>query len=381
LRLCRERALDKPLTLVLDEFQHLVDADRSLASVIQRLWDTEIQESQLKIVLCGSYVSFMEKEVLGVRNPLFGRRTGQLLLRPLAYREAARFFPGWAPEARMSAVGVLGGVPAYLQSFDTALDLERNVLQSILERGAPLSDEPRFLMLEELREPRNYFSICRAIAHGRGRPNEIAQAAGLATAQKVTSYLSALRDIHLIERRVPVSVRNPERSRRGLYRLRDDFLRFWFRFVLPNRTALEAGDAELVWRRKIEPYLAQHVAMTFEEAAREHFLELNRRGELPQVYDRIGPWWRGEDEVDLVGVADDGPLLLCECKWTSKPAGLGVLERLEAKAHKVAADLERPPTRTDWALVSRSGFTPELEEEAERRGVLLMRLEEMLPSS
>ncbi len=233
--------------------------------------------------------------------------------------------------------------------------------------------------MEELREPQSYFSLCRAMAHGHGRPNEIAQAAGLAGRGNPAAYLASLREMHLVERRVPVTVRNPERSRRGLYRLADPFLRFWFRFVLPHRTALEAGDAELVWHRKIEPHLAQHVALAFEEASREHLQELNRRGALPAIYDRIGGWWRGPQEVDVAAVADDGPLLLSECKWTSRPVGVDVLRTLEAKAPLVQADLKRPADQIDLALFSRSGFTSELRRQVRARDdVLLFTVEALL---
>lgn len=381
LGLCLARARQEPLILVLDEFQHLVTADPSLPSVLQRLWDGEVQATRLSIVLCGSYVSFMERRVLGGQQPLFGRRTGQLLLRPLAARHAARFFPRWTAGDRMAAVAVLGGVPAYLRQFDPDLDLAANVRRSILDLGAPLYDEPRFLMMEELREPQVYFSICRAIAHGQGRPNEIAQAAGLAPPSSVTPYLAALREMQLVERRVPPTLRNPERTRRSLYRLSDSFLRFWFRFVLPHRTALEAGDAALVWERKIAPHLAQHVSLAFEDACREHLLALNRERRLPEVYDRIGGWWRGESEVDVVAVADDGPLMLGECKWSAQPMGREVLAALEGKLPAVAADLERPPGRVDYALFSRAGFAPDLEREAGKRGVLLATVEEVVGES
>jgi AAA+ ATPase superfamily predicted ATPase len=378
LRFVAARARRRPLVLVLDEFQHLVAADPSLASVLQRLWDTEIQETFLSLVLCGSYVGFMEREVLGARKPLYGRRTGQLLLQPLLYRDAARFFPSWGSERRMTAASILGGIPAYLRQFDPEADLETNVLRSILGLGAPLFDEPRFLMMEQLREPQIYFSICRAIAHGGGQPNEIAQAAGLVGRGNLAAYLTTLREMRFVERRVPVSVRNPERTRRGLYRLGDPFLRFWFRFVLPQRSSLEAGDAELVWRRKIVPHLAQHVSLAFEQACREHLRELNRRGELPAEYDRVGSWWRGGEEVDAAAVGDDGPLLLAECKWTSRPLGRDVLLTLEAKAPAVAADLQRTPSRVDLALFSRAGFTPDLEAEAAARGVALFTVEDVL---
>jgi hypothetical protein len=275
-------------------------------------------------------------------------------------------------------VAILGGVPAYLRLFDPTLDVETSVVQTILAPGGALFDEPRFLMMEELREPAIYFSICRAIAHGNTRLNEIAQAAGLGEPGRLPPYLATLREMRLVERQVPPSIRNPERSRRGLHRLRDPFLRFWFRFALPHRAQLEAGDARLVWRRKVAPQLAQHVGQVFEDACLEHVRLLNRRGELPAVYDRIGGWWRENSEVDVVAVADDGPLLLAECKWSERPVGAGVLDELAAKIPQVAHDLERPPTRVDMAIFSRAGFTPALEREARARGARLFTVADVL---
>jgi AAA+ ATPase superfamily predicted ATPase len=378
LRVCIRRAQDEPLVLVLDEFQYLVMADRSLPSVVQRLLENEMSGGRLSLVLCGSQVSFMERRILGVRNPLFGRRAGQISLTPLSFRDAGRFFPTWSAERRMWATSVVGGVPAYLRHFKPNLTLTENIRRSILELGAPLFDEPRFLMMEELREPQVHFSICRAMAHGHGRPNEISQAAGLAGKGNIASYLNTLRELRLVERRVPVTVRNPERSRLGLYRLSGPFLRFWFRFVLPNRTALEAGDEKLVWKRKIDPHLAQHTSAAFEDACREHLQQLNRGGKLPAVYDRIGPWWRGGNEVDLAAIGDDGPLLLAECKWSRKPLGVDILAHLIAKLPTVAADLERPATTVDYALFSRAGFTKDLAKEARSKGVLLFNIKDVL---
>ena len=380
LRICIEKAEEEPLVLVLDEFQHLVIAHPPLASILQRLWDHEIQESRLSLVICGSYVSFMERKVLGVRNPLYGRRTGQLRLRLLAARHAGLFYPDWTAADRMNAVGVLGGVPAYLRLFRQDRDLRNNLFQALLDPGSPLFEEPRFLMMEEVREPQAYFSACRAMAHGRSTPNEIANSAGLPY-NAMSPLLSTLRGLSLVERRVPATVKNPERTRRSQYRLHDAFLRFWFRFVLPNRTQLEAGEVEAVWHRRIEPQLAQHVSMAFEDACAEYLYKLHRQGDLPAEYDRIGPWWHKQEEVDVVAVADDGPLLMAECKWSTNPVGLDVLESLVAKTPRVAQDLPSPPTRVDYALFSRVGFTDELREEAESRGVLLATVEEVMATT
>jgi uncharacterized protein len=371
LRFIATRVDEEPLLLVMDEFSYLCDSDRSLPSVIQRLWDSELRHTRLHLVLCGSYVSFMEREVLGVKNPLYGRRTGTWRLNPFEFANARLFFPELAVDDQLSLYGVFGGIPAYLERADPKASLKRNIIDTILTRGAPLYDEPRFLLMQELREPHTYFSICRAVATGRTTPNEIAQGAGLTDRGAASRYLQTLRDLHVLERRVPATERNPERTRRGHYYLMDPFLRFWFRFVLPNVSALEAGEPTHVYHARVAPWLDQHLSRSFEEVCIQRLWALNNERGLLEHYDRIGGWWRGRDEVDVVAVADKGGLLLGECKWSRHQVGIDVLEALQNKAPRVVADLKRAPTALCFALFARGGFTPAVIERAEAGQVVL----------
>ena len=371
LRFAAARTHEEPLLLVLDEFSYLCDSDPSLPSIIQRLWDSELNQTRLHLVLCGSYVSFMEREILGARNPLYGRRTGEWLLKPLSFADSRAFFPDLEVQDQIERYGVLGGIPAYLERFDPKGPLAHNVVRHILSKGAPLYNEPRFLLMQELRDPHTYFSICRAVAMGRTTPNEIAQGAGLSDRGVASRYLQTLRELHVIERRVPTTERNPERTRKGRYRLSDGFLRFWFRFVLPNVSALEAGDPQQVFESKVRSHLDQHVSLAFEDIAVEHLWRLQREQRLPRQYDRIGGWWRGANEVDVVGVADAGALLLGECKWSQRAVGTDVLDALITKTPAVVADLPRPPKEVRYALWSRSGFTPALTKRTRDEDILL----------
>ena len=377
LRFVASRARDAPLFVALDEFGYLCESDPSLPSVLQRLWDAELRNTRLHLVLCGSYVSFMEREILGAKNPLYGRRTGEWLLQPLKLRDATAFFPDRPPDELVTTYGVLGGIPAYLERFDPEHPVADDIVSEILSKGAPLYNEPRFLLMEELRNPHLYFSICQAVASGRTTPNEIAQSAGLPDRGATSHYLDTLREMHVLDRRTPITERNPERTRRGRWRLRDPFFRFWFRFVLPNRSALEAGDPQQVFDSKVAPFLDQHVSIAFEEVCGQHLWDLNRRGELPARYDRIGGWWRGDAEVDLVAVADSGSLLLGECKWSVNPVGIDVLEALVARQRAITADLAHPVTEVHYSLWSRAGFTIDLRRRAQTDGVLLFDLENL----
>lgn len=243
----RERVI-----VVLDEFPYLCEANKGLPSLLQRFWDQRGKKSSLMLVLCGSQMSFMEREVLAERSPLFGRRTGQRRLEPLTPAETLPFFPRWSLDDRFLAYGILGGMPAYLGRFDDALSLDENLRREMLRPEGYLFDEVQFLLRSELQNPATYNSILAAVARGSERVGDIALSVGVdsTTANK---YLHVLRELHLVERTVPLTDPDPLRSRRGSYRILDRFLAFHFRHLQPHLSLIEAGRGERVLEEFIRP--------------------------------------------------------------------------------------------------------------------------------
>jgi hypothetical protein len=365
--------------VVLDEFSYLLMANGAIASILQKVWDEVLRDADLLLVLCGSYIGLMEREVLGYQAPLYGRRSASLLLRPLDLRAAHAFLPRYSPVDAIAAWAVLGGMPYYLRMFDDRVSVPDNIRTVILDRRGTLYNEPNLMLLEELREPRNYFAVLRALAHGNTRLNEIAQSAGIGDARTTARYLDLLQQLRLVRRRVPITEARPEKSRRGLYEIDDPFLRFWFRYVHPHRGSLELDLADAVLAQRVVPTFDQYVAMAFEEAARDHVARLARAGQLPFLPDRIGSWWDNSAEVDVAAVSDtDGVLLLGECKWSQRPVGTNALADLRDKAARIDPTSRWPTIH--YALFARSGFTPDLVRQAQDEGVLLVTPADLLGS-
>lgn len=191
------------LTVVLDEFPYLVDVNKALPSIVQKAWDTTRSSgSPMKLVLCGSAVSFMEA-LLAERNPLHGRQSAELEVAPLPLREAAEFFPGWSAEDRLRGYGVFGGMPYYLSLCDPDRPLAENVLELILQDGAPLRDEPDHLLQAELQNVARYASMLRAVADGCTKRPEITSRV-LSKGEEATSltpYFHKLEGLRLIRQR------------------------------------------------------------------------------------------------------------------------------------------------------------------------------------
>jgi len=358
------------LIVVLDEFTYLLQTSPTLPSILQRLWDESLQHTHLMLILSGSYIGIMEREVLAYQAPLYGRRTAQWHLQPLSFTDARLFLPGYSLQDQVRAYAVLGGVPAYLRQFADRRPLLDNIEGEILSQGAFLYDEPRFLLQMELREPRVYFAILEAIATGRVRQEEISQAVGVKGAS-LGYYLNTLRDLGLLERAVPVTDADPAHSRQGRYQLLDPFFRFWFRFVYRERVHLERGDTATV-RQAVSEQSDALAGWAFEEICRARVWELAAAGRIPFRPQRVGMWWDTQAQIDVAAL-DEEYVLLGECRWRSRPLGPEALAELKRKAEHVPGNRHQV-----LALFARAGFTEPLQAEAAGQGVLLFGLDDLL---
>jgi AAA+ ATPase superfamily predicted ATPase len=333
-----------------------VEANDSLPSYVQSFVDEQLEGTDAMLVLCGSSVGVMESEVLGHESPLYGRRTGQIDLQPFSFQQA-RTAIGYDVADAIRSFAVTGGTPMYVTLFDYDRSLAENVRTHVLEPTAILYNEPEFLLRTELRNPARYTSVLEAIATGHTTPNEISGATGIDPGP-LSKYLQTLRRLRLVDRDLPVTA-SRKQSKRSRYHVADEFLRFWFRFVEPNRSSIEEAPG-VVLEGTIEPALPDHVAATFEDVCTEAVWAAIRSGEL-DTYAEVGPWWYGEDEIDIVALApDDDRILLAECKWTSDPVGWSLVETLRNTRTEVRWGPDEREER--FALFSKSGFVDGLED-------------------
>ena len=374
-----QQAQEERLVLVLDEFQYLCEDNAALPSLIQRFWDLHGKNSKLFLILCGSQVSFMEREVLAERSPLYGRRTGQLRLMPLSYRDSGSFFSEYPAKEKLSAYGILGGIPAYLNQFalrgsnDSQRVLEQQIKSELLTPQGYLFDEVNFLLRTELREPRTYASLLHAIAGGATRLNEISQRVSL-DATSVNKYLSVLRELGLVKRETPITERAPQKSKKGLYKIADNYLKFWFRFVLPNRSLIESGNTELVYEQMIAPNLSHYMGEIFEDVCRQ-YISLYWEEKLKVASKQVGGHWGSNLEIDVLTENIDESHWFGECKWWHAPVGENILNHLIEKTTQVPNQWNRNPR---YLLFSVGGFTDALKRRAEKEGVFLIETDDLL---
>ena len=318
------------LILALDEFQWIAASSPDLLSALQQCWDRRWKGAgNVMLLLCGSYLGFMEREVLGRTSPLFGRRTAQIHLRPFGYLEAARFHPRWSETDRAKAYFLVGGLPQYLLCLDDTRSIDHNVRRHLLDEFAPLFHEPTFLLREELREIAPYHAILFAAASGPGAVQDIAATAGIPD-RNLHYYLQQLVNLGYLRRRYPLDRRrpNPKQVRFGID---DPLLRFWFRFIFPNMSLIRGSGGASAFTERVAPSLDAWFGSCFERLCREALPLIYANEGVGAGYE-VGEYWSGTAQIDVVGLREDHWTDLGECKWGAVRSPRSLETELDRKA-------------------------------------------------
>ncbi len=361
---------DKKKLLIIDEFPYACKSNESIPSVLQVLWDERLRHENVMIVLCGSAMSFIERNLLSEKNPLYGRTTGIYKLKPLPFCDAQKFFPDYSTEDKIIAYAILGGIPHYLKQFNKNLSLEDNVKKNVLRRGCTLYNEVEFLIKQELREPAVYNTIIEAIALGNNSFNDILTKTQIEKS-KLSVYLKNLIELYIVEKEFPALSKDKAKSNAsgGSYVLTDNFFRFWYSFAFRNLTDLENDDADGVWENDIQDSLHHFASKAFEQLSIEYIYAMNKAKALPFRISSASRYWGKTNksidgktravnlEIDILAPDNTKKKVIYgECKFTNEPFDMNEFKNLKSKIF-IGESIY-------YYLFSLSGFTDAVENEA-----------------
>ena len=351
--------------IVIDEFQYIGQSNKAFPSVVQKIWDTLLKDSNIMLILSGSLISLMKSQTLDYSSPLYGRRTAQIKLKQIPFRYYREFYPDLSEEKLLPFYAVTGGIPKYIETFQGQTDVYDAIAENVLNPQSFLYEEPYFLLQKEVSEIGSYFSLIKAIAFGNRKLSEISSTLGIKQTG-ITKYLKVLMDLDLVEREVPVTEPVPEKSKSGLYRLTDNFIAFWFRFVYPYRAYLERGEQEYVLAQIKERFVQNYASYVYEDVCRAKMWELSSSNTWNFHFDKVGRYWGSKaGETDIVAIDTAGKnLVLGECKYTKAEKGLSVLHTLQDKAGAIKKITGA--THVEYIVFSTAGFTTGLLEEAKK---------------
>ena len=347
--------------LVIDEFPYLVKVNDSFPSILQNAWDEILKDSNVMLILCGSLISMMKKHALSYESPLYGRRTAQMRIAPLpfttVYENQKLSF-----EEAAEQYSITGGVPKYMEFFSDGQPLYEQIKENVLSKNGFLYEEPNFLLTDEVQVLTNYFSIIKVIADGNHKLGTIAGILGLETSA-LTPYLKTLSELGFIEKQVPVTEKNAEKTRKGLYFISDNFLRFWFRYVYPYKGELELDNTQISLDELDKDFKEKFVAFAYEDICKEIFARLCSDKAIDFTPSKIGSYWlndkSGNTQIDVMAVDTVNKRLFAgECKYHNQPIDADVYFELVKKVDNSSEIKSAFKGYTViYGVFSKSGFT------------------------
>lgn len=354
--------------LVIDEFQYLCKSNPAFPSIFQKIWDTLLKDKNIMVILCGSLINMMESQVLNYNSPLYGRRTGQIRLTQIPFSYYNQFFNSLSEKQLIELYSVTGGVPKYIEMFNENENIFNLIAKNVLNKQSFLYEEPNFLLKNEVSEVGSYFSIIKTIAGGNHKLSKISTVLEVPQTG-LSKYLQTLINLDILEREVPITEFNPEKSKKGLYKIKDNFILFWFNFVYPNLSYLETNNQEIVLDKIKNNFIDNHVSYVYEQICKEKAWEINVSKDLG--YNKIGRWWNNNEEIDIVALNEETKdIMFGECKYTNKLMDIDILNKLEAKSKLVNWNNDDRNER--YILFSISGYTDRLKEVCSNRDDVIL---------
>ena len=367
---------EKKKVFVIDEFPYLVKTNSAFPSILQNAWDEVLKDKNVMLILSGSLIGMMQKHALSYDSPLYGRRTSQMRLAPLLFTDIYAV-QSLAFTESVEQYAVTGGVPKYLEFFEDGRELTEQIKDAVLSKNGFLYEEPFFLLKSESMTAVNYFSIIKAIADGNHKIGKIAGVLGIESS-KLTPYLSTLSDLGFVEKRTPVTEKNPEKSRKGLYFIADNFIRFWFKYVYPYKGELELDNMQIVLEEMKKDFETKFVAFAYEDICKDIFANLCKRGVVDFVPSRIGAYWlndyTGDTEIDVMAVDNQNKRIFAgECKYHRNPVDASVYYALKEKVLD-AGEIRKsyPVYDVIYGVFSKSGFTQRMLDAARETSNLVL---------
>jgi AAA+ ATPase superfamily predicted ATPase len=313
---------NKNFTVIIDEFQEFQNINSSIFSDIQNIWDSYKDDSKINLICCGSVYLIMKKIFENNKEPLYGRATSKIILKPFTIcvmkQILEEYNPNYKNEDLLAFYMVTGGIAKYVEQLILNKAFTKNkIFDTIFKHSSFFIDEGRAVLVDEFgKDYGNYFSILSLIASSKNERSEIESILNM----EIGGYLDRLeKDFNIIKRIRPFGAK--EGSRNNKYKIEDNFLSFWFRFIYKYRSAIEIGNLEYV-KKIVERDYETFSGFVLENYFRAVLAESNK-------FSEIGNYWnkKGENEIDIIAVNDYEQIIaFYEIKRHKKRINLFMLE-------------------------------------------------------
>lgn len=304
---------EKPV-IIIDEFQYIIKASDDFMKELIRFVHETWQGHQVMVILCSSSIGWVENSMITKIGEAAYELSGFLKIRDLDFESMMDFFPGFSMEQCIEAYAVLGGIPGLWRQFNDKVSIKENICNYILNQDAFLYGEGQRIVEEELRETGVYNTILAAIATGHHKLNDLYLHTDFSRA-KISVYLKNLMELELVEKIFSYDTEGKANTQKGIYRITNHFVHFYFTYLYPNRSSLEILSPNEFYNDFIAPTFRGYVADYFKTVCKQHIEKWNKWGKLPFQIDRIGEWVGKLGNIDVIAQNEAGQTLIGLCNW------------------------------------------------------------------
>lgn len=348
-----KQAQHTSLILVLDEYPYLRDAVKGMDSILQALIDKYQDESQLKLIICGSYVDTM-RSLLMQHNPLYGRVSLTIALKPMNYRESACFYSSFSDEDKVRLYSVFGGIPYYNRLIDGEKSVKENIIELIASPGARLETEIGLYLKSELAKISNANEVFETLAKGYYRYSDIFAQSHISSGPTLIDVLERLMKMEVVSKTAPI---NDEKNKKKTgYYISDNLSLFYYKYVFRYMSQMNVMQPEIFYERYVaQDFETDHVPHIFEDVCRQYLIEQNQQGLLAEPFEKIGRYYyddpvnKTNGEFDIV-TQDAKGYAFYEAKFRKKPVTQAMIEEELAQVQRTKMPCYK------YGFFSRSGF-------------------------
>ena len=370
-----QKAEKEQLILVLDEYPYLRENSKGLDSILQSVIDHYKDTSNMKLIVCGSYVDTM-KALLEKQNPLYGRIDLTLNLKPMDYYESALFYSEFSDEDKVRLFSVFGGIPYYNRLINSGKSVRDNIIDLIASPGARLENEVSMYLNSEISKITNANEVFEALAKGFSRYKDILDQSNVSSGPALIDILDKLMRMDVVAKEAPINDEN--NKKKSGYFISDNLSLFYYKYIFRNMSRLNIMDPDVFYDRYIsDDFETKYVPKSFERICKQYLIRKNRKGLMDEIFEKIGKYYyddhaeKKNGEFDIV-TQDDRGYIFYEAKFRKDPVTESIVQNEIRQVEQTGLKCYK------YGFFSRGGFTCEKEEnrilielsELYRRGAL-----------
>lgn len=298
--------------IIIDEFQYIVKASDTFMEELVDFVRSSFAGFGVMVILCSSSIGWVENSMITKIGKAAYELSGFLKIKELTFEHMMKYFQRFGMEQGIEAYAVLGGVPGLWKYFDDNLGVKENICRYILDPSEYLHEEGRRIVEEEFRETGVYNTILSSIAAGNHKLNALHLHTGFSRA-KISVYLKNLMEFELVEKVFSYDTEGKANAQKGIYRIKNHFVNFYFTFLYPNISSLECMEPEEFYNCFIALFLKSYVSGYYRIICMQYMKKCSREGTLPIAAEESGEWVGKFGNIDIImkGANEETIIGLC----------------------------------------------------------------------